>query len=131
MNYFLDIELFSELSLEDQEQLSSFCQLQYISEWETLFSQWDEPQAMYVVLSGSFHVIKSENWRNSIVTVLKWGDVIGEIALLGEQDFRTATVVSKEASSILVIIRFSIEQIFSKYPNLYNRIKNIISERSK
>jgi CRP-like cAMP-binding protein len=61
MNYFENIELFQDLTVEDQLQLSSFCQEQHMNSGEILFKQGDEPQAMYVISSGSFLIQKEIN----------------------------------------------------------------------
>lgn len=59
MNYFQDIEIFSDLSYEDGEKLSTFCQKKTLLDGEVLFQQGDEAQAMYMVLSGNLGVYKS------------------------------------------------------------------------
>jgi len=130
MNYFKDIELFSDLSEIDQIQLSNFCQVQKISTWELLFSQWDEPQAMYVILSGEMIVKKESHWEERNVATLGTWDLVGEMAFFWEPPLRTASVVANGDVVVLVVIRFSVEMMMQKYPDLYERVKFVIEERS-
>lgn len=130
MNYFTDIELFSDLSLKDQEDLSAFCQIQNLNAWDILFNQWDEPQAMYVISSGKLLVQKkSDQWEVQNIAMLGEWDVVWEIAFFWDPPTRNATVIVHEKSSVIVIIKFGIEQMMDKYPDLYENVRAIIEER--
>lgn len=132
MNYFKDIDLFSDLSLEDQSSLSDFCQTQNLQSGDVLFRQWEEPQAMYVVASWKLLVQKElQWWETKDVAMLGEWDLVWEIAFFGEPPTRNATVIAYEASTVIVIIKFGIEQMMDKYPDLYEKVKNIIQERVK
>jgi len=131
MNYFKDVELFSDLSVEDQNKLSVFCQTQSLNAGDVLFKQWDEPQAMYVVASWKLLVQKEFQWWDTKNVAILWeGDVVWEIAFFGSPPTRNATVIAHEASTVIVIIKFGIEQMMNKYPDLYERVKNIIEDRT-
>lgn len=97
---------------------------------EILFKQGDEPQAMYVISSGSFLIQKEINWVDETIAVLETGDLVWEMAFFWEPPVRTATVIADSESVVLVIIQFSIQQMISKYPKLYEKIQSIIKERS-
>ena len=58
MNYFIGGTIFSQIDEQDQIFLSDFCQIQDLSSGEVLFHQWDEPQAIYIVLSWELAVQK-------------------------------------------------------------------------
>jgi len=131
MNYFEDVELFSDLSPEDQSSLSDFCQTQTLNAGDTLFKQWDEPQAMYIIASGKMLVQKELTWWEKKDVALLWeGDLVWEIAFFWEPPTRNATLIAHESSKLIVIIRFGIQQMIEKYPELYQKVKNIIQERS-
>ncbi len=131
MNYFEGVELFSDLSPQDQNSLSDFCQTQTLQAGDVLFQQWDEPQAMYVVSDGLLLVRKqSDSGETKDVATLWAWDLVWEIAFFGEPPTRNATVIAQEESTVIVIIKFGIEQMMNKYPDLYNKVKNIIEVRS-
>lgn len=130
MNYFKDIELFSNLSQQDQLSLSDFCQTQTLNVWDMLFKQWDDPQAMYVISSGKMLVQKElEWWEIKDIAILGEGDLVWEIAFFGKPPTRNATVTVHETSTVVVIIKFAIEQMMQKYPDLYKSVRDIIEER--
>jgi len=131
MNYFDGVELFSDLSLEDQTSLSDFCQTQNLNSGDVLFRQWDEPQAMYIIASWKMLVQKElQWWEKNNVAVLWVGELVWEIAFFWEPPTRNATVIAQETSTLIVIIRFGIDQMIEKYPDLYEKVKHIIQERS-
>ena len=77
MNYFKDIELFSDLSEADQENLSAFCQTQTFSSWDILFKQWEIPQAMYIIASWKLLVQKQlSGWETQDVAILWEWDLV-------------------------------------------------------
>lgn len=130
MNYFEDIDLFSDLSKEDQVNLSAFCQTQTLFEGDVLFDQWDEPQAMYIIHSGKLLVQKElQSWESKNIAILGDGDLVWEIAFFGVPPTRNATVIAHEKTVVVVIIKFGIEQVMNKYPELYENVKGIIEER--
>ncbi len=132
MNYFEDVELFADLSWEDQKSLSDFCQTQTLNAWDVLFKQWEEPQAMYVIASGKLLVQKEiQWWETKDIAVLGEGDLVGEIAFFWTPPTRNATVIAHEASTVIVIIKFAMEQMMDKYPDLYESVRVLIEERSK
>lgn len=131
MNYFNEVALFSGLSPEDQQSLSDFCQTQTLSAGDVLFNQWDEPQAMYIVASGNLIVRKQlQWWEMKDIAILGRGELVWEIAFFGEPPTRNATVIAQEESTIIVIIKFGIEQMMNKYPDLYESVKSIIEDRT-
>jgi len=131
MNYFENIDLFSDLSQEDQISLSDFCQVQDLNSWDTLFKQWDDPQAMYVIVSGKMLVQKQPAWwEPKDVALLGDWDIVWEIAFFGNPPTRNATVTAHEPSTLIVIIKFAMNQMLDKYPDLYENVKNIIEERT-
>lgn len=130
MNYFKNIELFSILSETDQLNLSAFCQTQEIQSWEILFSQGDEPQAMYVITSW-FAIVRKilDSGDSQDVAILSRWDLVWEIAFFWEPPTRNATVIAKDTLTVIVVIKFWMEQMMDKYPDLYARVKGIIQER--
>jgi CRP-like cAMP-binding protein len=57
--------------------------------------------------------------------------LVGEIAFFGNPPTRNATVIAHEASTVIVIIKFGMEQMMDKYPDLYESVRVLIEERSK
>jgi len=126
MNYFKNIEMFSEISETEQENLSDFCQMQVLDSWDLLFQQWDEPQALYIVDSWKLSVVKNEK---EIAELSEW-NLVWEMAFFWNPPLRSATVIAKEQTTLIVILQFSVEALLKKYPKLYESVKQIIEERT-
>lgn len=120
-----DILIFSSLSDDDRQHLSYFCQKRVLERGEVLFHQWDIPESFYIVLQGSFLVERDnqEIWKVFI------DEIIGEMALFGDNKQRNATVISIGESEVLEILDFSITELANNNPKLLEKIKNIIKNR--
>lgn len=130
MNYFKDIDIFSPISETDQENLSDFCQIQVLQAWDILFREGDEPNALYIILSWKLSIKKDKNGQRVEIAELDAGKLVGEMAFFGEPPHRSATVIAKEISSLIVILHFSLQQMLAKYPKLYDDVKMIIEQRT-
>ncbi|NNE52769.1 MAG: Crp/Fnr family transcriptional regulator [Sulfitobacter sp.] len=74
-----------------------------VAENETLFSEFDEGDALYVVLDGSIEITKeSEDGRRLGLELMRSGAVFGEIALF-DPGQRTATAVAMEPTELIQI----------------------------
>lgn len=129
MNYFDNIDIFSEISEVDQASLSDFCQMQFLQAWEVLFQEWDDPQALYIIASWVLSVQQDRKWTLREIASLEQWDLVWEMAFFWEPPIRSATVVAKEESSLIVILHFSIQEILKKYPKIYKKLQWIIEER--
>ena len=130
MNYFSGIDIFAHLSEQDQRNFSDFCQLQKLSSGDVLFREWDTPQALYLISSGRMLVQKTLNWHQKNIAMLWDGDLVWEMAFFWNPPLRNATVTADIDSTVIVILKFSMEQMMEKYPDLHSEIKSIIEERS-
>lgn len=130
MNHFTHIDIFAHLSEQDQKDFSDFCQLQHLNKGDVLFKEWDEPQALYVISSGRMLVQKVLHWEQENIAMLWEWDLVWEMAFFWDPPLRNATVTADEESTVIVILKFSMEEMMKKYPDLHAEIKNIIEERS-
>lgn len=119
------IELFSSLPKETISTLELFCQQRIVLAWEVLFNKWDESTSMYIVKSGLLEVY---DWDKILWTV-KAQEFVWEMSLFGESKVRTATVKVVEDSELIVLLWFSMNELFKKHPEIINQIKLVIEER--
>ena len=129
MNYFDNIDIFSEISEMDQVSLSDFCQIQFLQTGEVLFQEWDDPQALYIISSWTLSIRQDRAWESKEIATLEQWDLVWEMAFFWEPPVRSATVVAKEDSSLIVILHFSVQQILKKYPKLHQTLQGIIEYR--
>lgn len=125
-----EISFFESLSQDDRTHLSYFCQKKHIAAWEQLFAQWDEPNAFYIVASGSF-VVSKEEWGEvtELGPVLSW-DILWEMALFWENTVRNATVTAASDAAVITILDFSIKELTKKNPDILEKIQKIVQSRA-
>lgn len=129
MSILSGIQLFSDLSSSEVENLSLFCQEKLLSRWEVLFHEWDEGNAMYILKSGSIKVSKDVDGSELILGQVNAEEVLGEMALFWESQSRMATAEALDDCELVTILSFSINELTAKHPVLLEKIQRIIEER--
>lgn len=129
MSFLNWVSLFSSLTAEEKKSLEMFCQERSLSNWEILFNEWDEAQAMYIVKEWELEVSK---W-NSLLWVVKKDWLVWEMALFEEPLKRRMASVKSISSEteIIVLLYFSIKEMEKKNPIIIEKIKNIITQRKE
>ncbi len=124
------VPFFDSLQESDRQHLSYFCQKQEIPKGQVLFSQWDEPNAFYVVVSGAFSVHQdTDGVVKELGPVMPW-DILWEMALFWDNEKRNATVAAKEDSSVITILDFSIKELAKNNPEILEKIQKVIQDRT-
>lgn len=125
----LDLKILEALSDEDKESLSYFCQEKYLKEWDILFREWDDANAMYILKTWAFEVTKIVDWEEVLLWKVRAEEMLWEMAIFWDKDKRMATATCIKDSVLITILSFSIVEMAKKNPDLFNKIKEIINER--
>ena len=72
------------------------------SDGSIIVKQGDTGNLMYIILKGEVEVIRDVDGKQVILSVLKKGDIFGEMALFSGQP-RTATIRSKGEARLLTV----------------------------
>ena len=76
------VDLFAELNPDELGRISSAAQRRELRRGDVLFEEGDEPDDLFVVLSGRIALAnKSIDGRESVVALMEAGDVFGEMPL--------------------------------------------------
>lgn len=119
--------LFQQLSDEQRKNIELFCQEKTLETGEVLFHEGDEPQALYIVASGSLSVQK---WlQKKEIAVLHAGEMLGEMAFFGTETKRNATLIAREKTELIVLLAFSLVQLFNQYPDIKEKLTSLIDKR--
>lgn len=121
------IELFSSLGEDSLNTLSMFCQQRRVLKGEILFRRWEESTSMYIVISGKLEVFDGER----VLWFVKSWEFVWEMSLFSEPKVRTASVKALEDTNVIVLLAFSIEQLWHKHPEILEQIRKVIEERNK
>ncbi len=123
------LSLFSGLRAEQVKQVIGVMQEVHALLGDVIIRQGQEGQALYVVSSGAFDVVKKgAEGREEKLATLGPGDCFGEISLItGEA--ATATVSVREEGSLLVIPREDLFQLLGRIPALGASLARILASR--
>ena len=93
--------VFAGVMHEDQEsRLLESCTRLEVRERERIITRGEPGNDMFIVHSGSFKVIDESAGEDFVLTILKPGDVFGEMSFIDGMP-RSATVVSMESGALL------------------------------
>ena len=107
-NFLKTLQLISDLKPQEIESLVDSMETVELSSGEYLFHEGDSGDAAYIIRKGRVRVIK-ESAGNILLSILKPGDLIGEMSLLHSEP-RSAGIVATEEVSML---RLS-QEVFNK-----------------
>jgi CRP-like cAMP-binding protein len=121
----------TEFDLEERTQLGNFGEFLSLSDGEVLIDEGHNQDALFMVVSGTFHVQTVVTGRPVLLGTLKAGDTVGEINMF-DPGQASASVVSKSISEIWRIDRARLEQYLEAHPRTAARLLvNIATQLSK
>ncbi len=126
------VSLLADLSPYDLQKVASITTEQFYGQGETIFSQGDDGDEMYVVISGEARVFIPQGKGEPEIELSrqKNGDVFGEMAVISG-DKRSATAVAVSDIHLLVLDRRSFESLIYERPEVSLAIMRVLSMRIK
>lgn len=100
-----------------------------LKEGETLFSQGDDAESMYILIDGRLQmVVEPEEGKNIVVMEMGAGVPVGEIALLiGGK--RNSTVSALSETKLAELTMEDFEEILGKYPEIRVQLLRVLLNR--
>ncbi len=127
-----DIPLFSSFDSDALSALENVSTKKKLSKNAIVFSKGDDTDSLYVVASGKVKaIINDEEGKEIILSLHGPGEYFGEMSFI-DQEPRSATVVTKEATQLLIIHRENFKkQIFSDPEIALNLLKILLKRLRK
>lgn len=123
------MDFLGSLSVKEQKAVRANGQEVSLMAGETLFSQGDEADAFYVVLSGTMGIfIDQEESQKRLAALINKGETLGELAILAGEA-RSASVVALRDSVLLKINRSEFDKLIKKHPSISVPMSRILAER--
>ncbi|MDR0526068.1 MAG: Crp/Fnr family transcriptional regulator [Spirochaetaceae bacterium] len=93
-----------------------------------LYAQGEPASEMFVIQSGSIKISKIVNNNEVLLAVLKAGDIIGEMAILGSKP-RSVTAVTAEPTCLISISKENFANIVDTSPQIVGHLVESLAER--
>lgn len=124
-----ELELFANLSEDEQRTLAQSARLAPFSPREVITRQGAAAHWLYVLLKGSAAVrVSTQDGNQRQVAVLKAPNFFGEMALMTGQP-REATVIAETDVECLRVDRKDLESIIKQRPEIASEISEVLAKR--
>lgn len=118
------------LSLNGFARLAALGERAIFPEGVELMHQGDEPDCLYVILSGHVSVVREHPHLSTpiVLAQLGPGEVVGEMGLL-DGEARSATVTALEDTVTVAIPGGVLSGFIAKHPDVYGSLSRVLSKR--
>lgn len=124
-----DLELFSELSDRELQDVAALAQVRKLETDTTVFHEGDPSDQIFVVVNGRVKIVTtSSDGKEFILSVLGAGQVFGEMGLLEEAP-RSASVSTITEVELLVIKHDDFDHLLKTSPGISRKLMAILSRR--
>ena len=115
---------------EEVQHLMSVARRRTFGRNEVVFHQGDPADSMHMIRRGRFGVrIRTPIGDVATIAILGAGDAFGELALVGDETDRSATVVALEPSETVSISRPDLERLRHDQPQVNNVLVKLLAAR--
>jgi CRP/FNR family transcriptional regulator, cyclic AMP receptor protein len=115
---------------EEVQHLLSVARRRTFGRNEVVFHQGDPADSMHMIRRGRFGVrIRTRVGDVATIAILGAVDAFGELALIGEEHDRSASVVSLEPSETVSIARDALERLRHEQPQVNDLLVKLLAAR--
>jgi CRP-like cAMP-binding protein len=93
-----------------------------------IFAEGEPGNELFVIQKGSVKIIKIADDKETLLAVLKVGDIFGEMALLEDKP-RLASAVAYEDCSVMAINKANFELMITNQPQLIAKVTSLLADR--
>lgn len=122
------VPLFSALSEEDLERLSTHAEEITLPAGQSLFAEGDAGERAFVIAEGAIEIVKQSPGRDVLLAVRGSGDVIGEMALL-EDAPRMATARARTDATLISIRKAQLDDLLDTSPSAAKAMFGLLLSR--
>ena len=123
------VELFRDLDDGTLTELAGLSERRQLQRGDMLFTENDEPNELFVVLSGRLAMVnRSIDGRESVVALMEKGDLFGEMPLFDGRK-RSTDGRSLEPSEVIAIPYEPVKQLYNDRPTLLWRAVELLANR--
>lgn len=124
------LELFGDMSRETMNALLEKTRIRHYQSGQKVFSEGDEPDGLYVNLSGKL-IVETINSQGEIVRIaqVQAPETVGELALLTNTR-RSATVIAARVSTVASLQRHEFDRLIAPNASMMIRLSKLVVKRT-
>lgn len=123
------VDLFAEVDEAVLSELAKQAAERSLWRGDILFSEAQEPDALYIVISGRIAIAnKSVDGRESVVALMEDGDLFGEMGLFDGLG-RSAEARALEPSKVAEVPYGPVRDVYEQHPDLLWRVVDMLARR--
>lgn len=110
-------QLFSKLSQKELMLVSKMVHVRHFDPGEVVFAQYEKGLGMYMIAKGSVEIkVRTPEGPEVLVTTLEPGSFFGELALIDQENKRTASAYAQEPSVLIGFFKPDLVEIMERKP---------------
>jgi CRP-like cAMP-binding protein len=122
------VELFQGISETEAQRVASLCTGRKYEKDATIFSKGDPSNTLFIVKEGKVRILSiSDKGAETIVHILKEGEIFGELLLSEEQ--RAFTAVAGTDALVTVLSKGSLVELLTSVPTVAKNFIRLLSKR--
>jgi CRP/FNR family transcriptional regulator len=122
------VELFQGISETEAQRVASLCAERKYQKDSTIFSRGDPSNALFIVKGGKVRILSlSDKGTETIVHILKEGEIFGELLLSEEQ--RAFTAVAGTDALVTVLSKGSLVELLTTIHTISKNFIRLLSKR--
>lgn len=129
LNLLAGLPLFSKLSDDQIQRIAEHATVRVFPKNAIIINEGDSADSLYVTLTGKVKVFLSDDsGKEIIVNILEANEYFGELALIDDAK-RSASVMTIERSSFLVISKEDFKRLLGNHPDIAVQLINDLTKR--
>ena len=126
------VKFFDTLTEDELKKIASLSKPEEYKEGETIFSEGDEGERLFVILSGAVRISKNiPGMGEEALSILRVGDYFGEMSLIDNAP-RSADARTHEDSSLMTLSKKDLEGLMDEKKEIgYKILSKFVETLSK
>lgn len=124
-----NVPLFAGLGISEIRSLAEVAMVRHVPTDAIILLAEEEGDTLFVIVHGRVKVtVMSEDGREVILSILKDGDIFGEMSLLDGKP-RSASVISTEDTELIMLRRSEFLMHLARYPEMAAKMLSTLASR--
>ncbi len=121
------LPLFDGMDIEEIDLLAQYLEYKKENKGSLIINEGDVDSTLYCIASGEVEVcVNTPSKSETPLVQRRKGETVGEMALFGLGNVRSASVVTLYATELLLLSKENYEDIIEKYPKIAFKIQKSI-----